>query len=175
MNIEMMSIAVPDGLIAPTDKQEVFSELYVSAIATCAGFTYSKRNLDRDGIDLEISAGGSMRPQIGLQLKSSFNLEEPVAGIIRYPLKVRNYDLLRMPTMSPRILILFAMPRDESLWSSVGAEELTLRKCAYWVNLNGSPETPNTATVTIDVPVGNILHVASLKAIMDRARKAERI
>ena len=161
---------MPDSILALTDKQDLFSEIYVSALAAEAGYTVSKANLDRDGVDLSIKAGAGMRPQIDCQLKATKNLGQAVGGVFRFPLKVRNYNLLRIETLIPRILVVYDMPTAHTDWISVGGSELILRKCAFWVNLLGSPATTNTDSVTIDVPIANTLSVTSLKMLMDRAR-----
>jgi Domain of unknown function (DUF4365) len=166
---------VPDSLLASTDQQDFFSEIYLSAIAAEAGFTISRANFDRDGVDLSIKAGGSMRPQIDCQLKATINLGDAANGNFKFPLKVRNYDLLRLETLVPRVLVVYSMPVAKSDWISIGGEELTLRKCAFWVSLQGHPETTNTNNITIDVPLSNTLNVSSMKVLMERARKGERI
>ncbi len=111
-----------------------------------------------------------MRPCLDLQLKATINLGAASDGQYRYPLKRRNYDLLRLPTVVPRILVLLSLPPDESQWMSVTPEELVIRKCAYWVSLQGYRETDNTTSVTITVPEQNRFDVAALQRLMDRAR-----
>ena len=58
-------------------------------------------DFDRDGVDVEIKAGGAMRPSIGLQLKATINLGDAKDGLFHFPLKRRNYDLLRLPSLIP--------------------------------------------------------------------------
>jgi hypothetical protein len=113
---------VTDALLAPTDQEEAFSRAYVDAVSAGAGYTVSAANFDRDGIDVTISAGGDFRPRLDVQLKATIRLGEPTAGVFRYPLKRRNYDLLRVPATTPRILVVLALPEDPSLWLSVSVE-----------------------------------------------------
>ncbi len=159
-----------DHLLTAADKEEALSRAYVEAIAASAGYTTAVRNLDRDGVDLQINAGGLMRPSLDLQLKATINLGSASQGVYRYPLQRRNYDLLRLPTVVPRILVLLSLPPDESQWMSVTPEELVIRKCAYWVSLQGYRETDNTTSVTITIPEQNRFDVAALRRLMDGAR-----
>lgn len=54
------------------DQQEALSRAYTKTVASYAGYTTASYDLDRDGIDLRIQAGGDMRPSIELQLKEGF-------------------------------------------------------------------------------------------------------
>ena len=165
-----MSVFMTDHILYATHKEEALSRAYVEAVAASAGYTTAVRNLDVDGVDLQINAGGLMRPCLDLQLKATINLGVASDGQYRYPLKRRNYDLLRLPTVVPRILVLLSLPPDESQWMSVTPEELVIRKCAYWVSLQGYRETDNTTSVTITVPEQNRFDVAALQRLMDGAR-----
>lgn len=160
-----------DALMAVTDREEALSRAYVAAIAAGAGYVTSVMDFDRDGVDLQIRAGGSMRPSLDLQIKATINLGRPRGGCFRFPLKRRNYDLLTADTMIPRILVVMDLPRDESDWLAVTPEGLTLRRCAYWTSLGGLGETTNKESVTVLIQSGNRFDVKSLKALMEQARR----
>jgi hypothetical protein len=100
-----------DQLLAPTDREEALSRAYLQAVAAGAGYVVASLDFDRDGIDCEIKAGGQMRPSLGIQLKATIQLGDVQEGRFRYPLKRRNYDLLREPTQTPRVLVVLALPR----------------------------------------------------------------
>jgi hypothetical protein len=159
-----------DAVMSVTDREEALSRAYVSAIAAGAGYTTAVMNLDRDGVDVQVRAGGSMRPSLDIQLKATVNLGESVNGAFRFPLRQRNYGLLREQTMVPRILVLLDLPKDEADWLRVTPEELVLKRCAYWASLVGFPETDNKETVTISIQAGNRFNVEGLRALMERAR-----
>jgi hypothetical protein len=127
-------------------------------------------DFDRDGVDVQIRAAGHMRPSIDVQLKATINLGAPLEGHFRFPLKRRNYDLLREQTMVPRILVALGLPTNHTDWLTVTQEELILRRCAYWANLAGLPETQNRESVTIRVQDKNRFDVDALRALMNRAR-----
>ena len=155
-----------DALITTEMRKEELSRLYVHAVATGAGYTTSTPSPDCDGVDLQIQAGGAMRPALHLQLKATINLK----GDLRYPLKVRNYNLLRGKLQTPRLLVVMDLPRDEERWMTVTMNELVLRNRAYWLSLRESEETTNTTFVTVKIPEGNLFNVKSLKNLMAQSR-----
>ena len=159
-----------DALLSPADRQEALSRAYVAAIAAAAGYVTAEQNFDRDGVDVQIRAGGSMLPSLDIQLKATINLGEPRNKEFRYPLKRRNYDLLRIQTTMPRILVVLDMPEGEVDWVTVTPVKLILRRCAYWCSLAGFPETKNSDNVTISMQSDYKFDVEGLKALMEQAR-----
>lgn len=158
-----------DGLLAFTDIEEALSEAYVTAIAARAGYVTSKGNFDRDGVDLTIQAGDHLRPKIDLQLKATIGLDgakDPMS----FSLKRRNYDLLRITTQTPRLLVVLHLPRDKEDWLRVSPTELILKHCAYWLSLRGAPETDVEHEKTVYIPSANRFDVASLTRLMDQSR-----
>ena len=159
-----------DALITTEMRKEELSRLYVHAVATGAGYTTSTPSPDCDGVDLQIQAGGAMRPALHLQLKATINLGKNRKGDLRYPLRVRNYNLLRGKLQTPRLLVVMDLPRDEERWMTVTMNELVLRNRAYWLSLRESEETTNTTFVTVKIPEGNLFNVKSLKNLMAQSR-----
>jgi hypothetical protein len=143
---------------------------YVLAIAARAGYTTAVPDLDRDGIDLRIQAGGAMRPALDLQLKATINLGSPREGEFHFPLPVRNYNLLCETTQTPRLLVVLDLPSDEDQWMTVTRDELTLRRCAYWANLHGRDATDNTDSITVPIPTQNLFDIPNLQVLMDQSR-----
>lgn len=74
-----------DTLLSTNDKKEALSRVYACAVAAGAGYVTSAPQYDRDGIDLQIRAGGDMRPGIDVQLKATVNLERKGDGHYRSP------------------------------------------------------------------------------------------
>lgn len=160
---------MPTPLLSPQDIEEMLSQRYVEAVAARAGFTTSRQNLDRNGIDLQIEAGGSRRPKLDIQLKATINLGQPQNGSYAYPLAVKNYVQLIGDTMVPRILVVLDLPRDSEQWLDVTPDALLLRRCAYWHSLKGEPETDNKESITVHLPQEQAFTVAALNDLMDRA------
>lgn len=158
-----------DALLADTDIEEAYSAAYAHAVAAGAGYVVSIKNFDRDGIDLTIEAGGEVRPKIDVQLKATINLTDAGENL-KFPLKRRNYDRLRGPSQTPRILVVLHFPTDQAEWMAVTPTALTLRNCAYWVSLKDAPETTNSSAVTVSIPKAQRFDVGSLKTLMEQSK-----
>ena len=152
-----------DALMTSTDREEALSRAYLAAVTAGAGYVTALMDFDRDGVDVQIRAGGSMRPSLDIQLKATINLGEPTDGMFHFPLKRRNYDLLREQSMIPGILVVLDLPKDELSWLSVTPEQLIMRRCAYWVSLAGLPETGNRESVTVLIQHNNRFELTSSK------------
>jgi len=159
-----------DSLITSNDRAEQFSLAYVQAVATGAGYTTSTPSLDRDSVDLTVHGGGNMRPSLNIQLKATKTLRSPKDGHFQFPLKARNYNLLRLETITPRLLVVLDLPDNEHDWLEVTPAKLVLRNAAYWMSLRQAPETDNETSVTVSLPQQNLFDVAGLKSLMQQAR-----
>jgi hypothetical protein len=159
-----------DSLLAQTDIEEALSRAYVHAVSGMAGYTIAPPDFDRDGVDMTICAGGEARARLDVQLKATVNLPVPAMETMSFPLKRGNYDLLRLTTMVPRILVVLALPKKSEDWLSVTPDELILRHCAYWTSLKAFPETENQISVTVKLLQTNRFDVSGLQNLMARAR-----
>ncbi|MDE0647478.1 MAG: DUF4365 domain-containing protein [Cyanobacteria bacterium MAG IRC4_bin_6] len=163
-------------LLTNADQKERLSLVYVEALAAQAGFTTSKPGPDRDSIDLSIQAGGRFRPALDLQLKATTTLDPERNGCRSFrSLSIKNYNDLRGPSQTPRLLVVLELPQDESRWMTVTPEELILRQQAYWLSLQGEGhgDVSNKTTITVHIPVGNVLNVETLQTLMERSREGE--
>lgn len=158
-----------DALLSTPDKEEELSRVYVRAVAAGAGYVTTVPDYDRDGVDLQIRAGGAMRPAIDLQLKATVSLTDRGGGF-RFPLPTRNYDLLRVPAQTPRLLVVLDLPKQQSRWLTLTTEKLVLRRCAYWANLTGRAPTSNRSSITVLLEKANLFNVAGLQGLMERSR-----
>lgn len=162
-----------DAILTVADQEEGLSRAYVQAVAARAGYVTASYDLDRDGIDLRIQAGGEMRPALELQLKATVNIGKPREGLFRFSLKRRNYDLLREPTQTPRLLVVLDLPKEEEQWMTITEEELVLRRRAYWLNLIGFEETTNRESITVHIPTQNVFDVNCLRTLMEQSRRGK--
>lgn len=165
-----------DQLLASTDIEDALAQAYISALAAKAGYVTAKRDFDRDGVDVTIEAGGHMRPKVDLQLKATINLPDLArqADHVSYHCPRRNYDLLRVPTQTPRLLVVMHLPKSPNDWLTVGPDELTMRYCAYWLSLQDSEELrPDAMGRSVHIPKVNRLDDLSLRDLMDRSRSGK--
>jgi hypothetical protein len=156
------------------------SHAYLKALAAVSGISVEDVRVDMDSVDAYLAFKGMISPdaalsspRIEIQLKASSRNQVDSSGELSFVLPIGNYNDLRANSMVPRLLVLLNMPEDDSEWVSHTAEALILRRCAYYLNLKGSPESSNQTSVTVKFPVHNILDPASLKGMMVRAAKQE--
>ena len=159
-----------DTLLTIPDQEEALSRAYAHAVAARAGYITAVYDVDHDGVDLRIQAGGAMRPALDLQLKATVNLGAPPDGYFRFPLGRGNYDQLRIDTQTPRLLVVLDLPRDGCEWMTITENELVLRRRAYWLSLRGYEETDNRSSVTVRIPSDNLFDVDGLCALMEQSR-----
>lgn len=164
-----------DSLLTTEDQEERLSLVYAKALAARAGYVTSVPDLDRDSVDLRVQAGGSGHPALDLQLKATTNLGASRNGSRPFPLSIKNYDELRGPTQTPRLLSVLELPSDKSQWMTVTEEELILRRRAYWLNLQTDKygEKSGQKTTTIYLPDRNLLNVGTLRDLMDKSRRGD--
>ena len=160
-------------LLTTSDQKERLSLVYVKALAARAGFTTAEPCPDRDSIDLTIRAGAPFHPALDLQLKATSKLVVARNGYLSFPLKIKNYDDLRNPTQTPRLLVILELPQEESRWMTITPEELILRRRAYWLSLKGYGEVSSKTTTTIDIPVSNVLNIDALQKLMAQSEAGE--
>ena len=153
-------------------QKEQFSNVYLQAVTTVAGYSVYKPSVDDDSVDWGVAAKGATgpirAPRLELQLKStSRDIQDDTS--IDYSLKLKNYNDLRMDNFAiPRILVVVLIPKTPADWLTQSETELCIRGCGYWISLRGMPETPNTNSVNVTIPNTNQFTVAALQSIMER-------
>ena len=103
-----------------TKNQEEISKSYFCAIASMIDAITNPRNRDEDGVDLCVSkemapsdSQSLLNVDVGFQLKSAYSTNHYKINKnkdIIYALKVKNYNDLVKPTMTPRLLALLLLP-----------------------------------------------------------------
>ncbi len=150
--------------------QNIESELsyaYLHAIAGKAGMSckVGDRHDDGYGVDAELNFRGcTAHPyfthvQLNFQLKAT--VESPgnhdqyvsyfFSGLERFN-KLRKQD-------SPiyKILAVLFLPKDSDTWLTCSAEELILKRGAYWTCLYGAEESSNASGQTVYLPRNQLL------------------
>jgi hypothetical protein len=152
--------------LPPALAQEQFSKAFILALAAVAGCSAAEPWPDVDSIDWTLSCRLPLRPKLDLQVKST-GAETLDGDHVPYALKRKNYDELSLADLlAPRLLILVLVPEDPAHWLDCSAEQLGLRRCAYWMSLAGAPPTANESSVTVHVPRANLFTVECLSRLM---------
>lgn len=153
-------------------RKEQFSMAYVRVVAAGAGLQVVRPEVDDDSVDGVIMADFGRRPRLEVQAKAT-SQDMFMGDYIHFPLKIKNYNDLRVDAWHPRVLVVLIMPEDEADWLTQSPERLCLHHCAYWLTLRGRPPTSNTSTVTVQVPKANVFDSAQLADIMHRIELGE--
>src|ERR1700674_2784154 len=129
-----------------SQRQEQFSLAYLRAVASVAGFTAYKPEVDDDSIDIGLAGRGAegttRSPRVELQVKCSSQAGVLGAEHLTFPLTLKNYNDLRPDTvLVPRILLVVLVPENLEEWVTQTEEQLAMRRCGYWVSLRGMEET----------------------------------
>lgn len=150
-------------------QKEQFSKAYVRAVAAVAGVNTYEPVIDDDSVDIgfcsRIALGSAQRPRLEAQLKCTSRIVEETESF-RFDLKIKNYLDLCIEDIVPRVLIVTFVPNLPENWLSQSPDEMILRKCAYWVNLAGSPETENESRIRVRVPKSQIFNVNALNTLL---------
>ncbi len=152
--------------------KELLSIHYIEIIASRQKFHifYSKTD---DGVDMSIQPQKESHDVSGkfhglphgrflqIQMKSTTtkNIIE-TDDFIKYDFRAKNFNDLveRKDDITPLILILFIFPESETEWVQITQNEMTLRKCAYWYQVDKNAEmTKNKKTVTVKIPKTNFV------------------
>jgi Domain of unknown function (DUF4365) len=161
-----------------TQQQEQFSNAYLLAVATIAGLKLAKPGVDDDSIDFIISgkdfSGTYSRPQLDVQLKCHMRREAIGEDGFTYPLKIKNYNDLRVTdVLAPRLLIVVVVPDQVTDWLAQSDNEARIKYCGYWQSMRGMGDTQNTSTVSISIPRSHRLDADSLTDLMQRIASGE--
>lgn len=153
-------------------QMEQLSLAYIRAVAANLGYQVTRPEPDVDSIDGILLASFGRRPRIDFQAKAT--TQDILRGReLHFELPVKNYNELRAETRTPRMLIVLTMPKDQSDWLNQTQNELCLRRCAYWLSLEGWPSTSNQHTITVEIPVSNTFDSSQLKDLMEKAETGE--
>ena len=159
------------ALLSDNDRKAELSFAYLSSLAAFAGFTCQPGHQpDRDSsVDATVKAGGSMRPQIDVQLKATSSPRRLSDGL-HFQLRRKNYDDLRASRMCPIILVVLELPEDPSDWLDCDTERLVMRRCAWWASIAGDSATDRDSK-TVVLPESQSLNPDAMQSLMDEARQ----
>lgn len=148
---------------------------YIEAVVSQAGYQVTEIKVDNDSVDGTLVANYGRRPRIEFQAKATARDLVKNDGQIHYPLPIKNYNDLRIEAINPRILIVMLMPDAPDDWIEQTDDALCIRHCAYWTSIRGAPDSANTHSVTVYVPMANVFDRDQLVRMMQTAERREAI
>ena len=162
-----------------SQQKEQFSEAYLRAVASVAGYTLYKPEVDDDSIDWGLAARGAegtpRRPRLELQMKCSAR-DIMHETHLHFPLEIKNYnDLCDPEVFVPRILVVVLVLALATDWIQQSETEMVMRHCGYWVSLCGAPDTANAETVTVRLPREHLLTPDALRQMMQKVNDGEKL
>ncbi len=167
-------------------KMESLSRAYIQAVAGQAGLNVRiapKAEFDY-GVDGTFQFVKSYQNKlvesghpIDFQVKATTNWRIN-NNEITYAMEVAAYnkiaDRSSDNTAIPMILLLFCMPEKPEDWIAQDGEQLLLRKCCYWYRITGEL-SDNTSSVTIRIPISQILTPTAIVELLQQVRRREMV
>ena len=158
------------------DFAEQFQIAITKAIASSCNFMHNDGTKpDRQSVDLSISTSYLDKDlkyfvdsHIDLQLKTAIN-PTIINNIIKYPLKVKNYNELIGKRRNPKYLFVMIIPDNKKMWIHKFNNGIFLPCKYYWVNLEKYPPSNNKTSVTVDIPMHQELTCESLMKMLEYA------
>jgi hypothetical protein len=144
-------------------QKERYSRAWLVAAAAGANFTYEIVADDEHGVDMTVHRG---LDTLDFQLKAT---SHPVTqdGCLVHDLDVRTYDLLRSTRRSGYgVLALVVLAGDPAYWIEMDGTATKLLRSGYYLPMYGLPETMNSATVRLQVPLENLLTIDAMRDLM---------
>lgn len=157
--------------------KEDLSICYLKMIAATNGIALDSISHDEDSVDAVIKKKINLdkmdfwfNSQISVQLKSTSSISQYSIGEseVTYRLKTKNYNDLCLPATMPSILALLILPKDQEEWIQWTPEELMMKGKMYWFNLQKCKPSDNKGTVSIKIPLENILNNETINHLLER-------
>lgn len=167
-------------MLTENQVKEQLSVAYVNAVAAVCNFACEFTRIDIDSVDVSITCNGYLAsdsiirsPEIKIQLKATEHLVLNASREYSFVLPIKNYNDLRAMTLTPRLLVVLHLPPSRQDWLLHSETDLVLRNCAFWSNLQGKPDVPNTSNITVHLPSSNVFSPNILKQLMVKVSRQE--
>ena len=154
---------------------EQLQEGYALGVAATAGCLVQPIARDWYGADVMfVRPHGPKREEVTLyaQLKSTTTkVPDPAKASFGFQFHSRHHfdHLVKLrPTVKAILLVMVTNP-DQATWSDGDHQSLRVRRCCYWVNLEGAASEAERPTV--QVPTRQIFSASALNNILDRIER----
>ena len=158
------------GGMGDNQRKAELSFAYLSALCAMAGYTCQRGpEPDEDSIDATVRGRHPGRSALDIQLKAT---SSPVlAGDgLHFRLHRKNYDDLRVDRSIQIILVVLELPDRPDAWLECRADELVLRRRAWWDSLWRFPEIETESKVIV-IPESQRFDLEAMSGLMDRIRR----
>ncbi len=83
-------------------------------------------------------------------MKATANADRRKDGL-HFRLKRKDYNDLAMTRAVPLLLVVLELPTEESAWVGCDPKRLVMRRCGWWISLEGS-DTLDAGSKTVVIP-----------------------
>ena len=149
------------------DRKGAFGVIYLRAIAAIAGYGAAVPESDYDSVDLIVSSKQGKRHRLEFQAKCTAQ-PVPQGADFSFDLSRKNYDDLRVDSIIPRLLFVLLVPDETKDWVRQSERRMNIRRCGYWLSLQGSSDVLNKSSITVRIPRSNVLTPEALQSLMVR-------
>jgi hypothetical protein len=162
-------------MLTEENVKEQLSYAYLHAVAAKAELQCTPvDSVDNDSTDVQLRAANfsddlvSTSPRFEVQLKATAAVNVADGeDYFPYDLKKKNYEDLRdTDRYMEAVLVVLIMPDEPERWLQAEQDRLITRYSAYWVDIKGAPQTNNTYSKTIHVPLTNHVTPSCLRRMM---------
>ena len=158
------------GGMSDNQRRSELSFAYLAAMCAMAGYTCQRGPTpDEDSIDATVRTRGANRPVFDVQLKATSSPAWHLDGL-HFRLRRKNYDDLREDRTLKIVLVVLELPSDPGLWLECGADEMVIRRCAWWDWLWGAPEIDTDSRVVV-IPQSQRFDLGSMTDLIERIRE----
>jgi len=165
--------------LSPPNIESELSYAYLHAVASRAGMSCrdGNRHEDNNGVDATLTAwgpfiGGGTLTEVDLKIQLKATIAQPVDDGDNYSYflsGVNRYNDLRSATVSvARVLVVLFLPGDAQEWLGHSADQLVLRRCAYWQSLRGAPDITTGSGTTVKLPKAQVFSPEGLTQLAVR-------
>jgi hypothetical protein len=145
-------------------QQGFFGEQLVATLAAAGGLSISDPRLDLGfDVNLESPEGEIAR----LQVKTTRQQLTISGDDLRYDLEVEAYNRLRKTYSFPTYLVVVEVPDHRHNWVSCADDAFKVRRRAHYASLLDEPETTNTSSIAVSLPLVNMVTPEVLRAMVE--------
>lgn len=138
-----------------------FGESWIRALCTAAGLVPARPDSDRVGLDLAVH--DARQEFIRVQVKTTEHADIHSDGL-HFSLDVPTYDRLRSGS-TPGYLMVVSLRDHHPRWTGHCLMGSIVRGAGFWLALSGLPATTNTSSITVTLPLANMITPAALRQL----------
>lgn len=162
------------------DHKEQLQLGYLRAVVAASGCVFIGEPSIDEGTDVYLKHrrreenGDIKEALLALQLKATATQFDARAEFVTARMSRNRYDEYRSQNPSvPQIAVVMTLPELQENWVTATPDALSIRHCAYWVNLAGA-KVSSATNPSFRAPTTNVLDDVALCHIMERIHNGDK-